>query len=81
MEKTAGNNNPGAKLCSCTDTACPLHPTNHTKGCTPCIAKCLKQGEIPSCFFRAIDHPKPTKDWHYADFAALVNAAKEAGKL
>ncbi len=68
-------------FCTCTDTKCPFHPTNHTHGCTPCIAKNLREGEIPSCFFNAIDHPKTTGEWHYEDFAALVNAAKAAGKL
>ena len=68
-------------FCTCPDTSCPFNPVNHDKGCTPCIAKNLRQGEIPSCFFRAIDHPKPTGNWHYEDFAALVQAAKDAGKL
>ena len=68
-------------FCTCTDTKCPFHPSNHDKGCTPCIAKNLKEGEIPTCFFKAIDCPKPTKNWHYEDFAELVKAAKECGKL
>lgn len=25
--------------CTCTDLKCPFHPTNHDKGCTPCINK------------------------------------------
>lgn len=41
-------------FCTCTDKACPLHPTNHDKGCDPCIRKNLKAGEIPSCFFRLV---------------------------
>ena len=64
-------------FCTCQDRACPLHPANHEQGCTMCIRKCLRRKEIPSCFFRDIDHPKPTQDWHYEDFAALVMAAKE----
>ena len=43
----------------------------------PCIAKNLKEREIPTCFFHAVDHPKPTPDWHFEDFAALVQAAQE----
>ena len=39
-------------FCTCTDHACPNHPTNHDRGCTPCIAKCLSQHEIPTCFYR-----------------------------
>ncbi len=68
-------------FCTCSDTACPFHPANHTHGCTPCIAKNLREGEIPTCFYKAIDYPKPTAKWHFEDFAALVDAAKAAGKL
>ena len=28
-----------AKFCTCTDLKCPNHPTNHDKGCTPCITE------------------------------------------
>ncbi len=68
-------------FCTCTDKNCPCHPSNHNKGCTPCIAKNLKGGEIPSCFFKSIDFPKYTKDWFFEDFAKLVTEAKSAGKL
>ena len=27
-------------------------PLNHDRGCTPCIGKCLREGELPSCFFQ-----------------------------
>lgn len=64
-------------FCTCTDTKCPYNPVNHDQGCTPCIAKNLREGEIPSCFFKSIDCPKPTENWHYEDFAALVQAAKD----
>ena len=67
-------------FCTCTDLACPLHPSNHEKGCTPCSAKNLQDKEIPSCFFRAVGYPKPTKDWYFEDFAALMNAKAEAEK-
>lgn len=39
-----------SKFCTCRDLKCPFHPTNHSKGCSLCIAKNLKEGEIPSCF-------------------------------
>ena len=68
------------EICTCTSTDCPNHPTNHDQGCTPCILKNLTLKEIPSCFYNDIDHPKPTKAYHYEDFAALVNEAKAAGK-
>lgn len=41
--------------CTCRDLECPNHPTNHNKGCDPCIAKNLALGEIPACFFRQVD--------------------------
>lgn len=42
-------------FCTCEDTNCPLHPSNHDKGCNLCIAKNLKKGEIPTCFFKKIN--------------------------
>ena len=44
-----------APFCTCKDHACPLNPHNHDKGCTLCVEKCLKLGEIPSCFFKLVD--------------------------
>ncbi len=64
-------------FCSCTDLACPFHPSNHEQGCVPCIAKNLKEREIPSCFFHAVDAPKLTENWHFEDFAAMVQAAQQ----
>lgn len=63
-------------FCTCTDLKCPCHPTNHDQGCSLCIRKNLHEKEIPSCFFHDNDHPKPTENWFYEDFAALVYAAK-----
>ena len=64
------------EFCTCTDLSCPCHPTNHDRGCELCILKNLRQKEIPGCFFNDIDWEKPTPDWHYEDFAALVEAAR-----
>ena len=69
------------EFCTCTDTKCPFHPTNHDQGCSLCIQKNLKLKEIPSCFFHDIDCEKPTTEWHYQDFAALVEKAEREGKL
>ena len=69
------NDNFGAvpvPFCTCTDTKCPCHPSNHDKGCTLCIAKNLKAREIPSCFFHAAGGEKPTENWFFEDFAALI---------
>lgn len=38
----------------------------------PCIAKCLKQHEIPTCFFKDISTdllPGDEQDWTYKGFA------------
>ncbi len=65
------------QFCTCTDTKCPCHPSNHDQGCTLCVLKNLRQKEIPSCFFHDIGGEKPTPGWHYEDFAALVEAARK----
>lgn len=69
------------EFCTCTDLECPCHPVNHEQGCNLCILKNLHGKEIPSCFFHDIDCRKPTEDWRYEDFAALVTTAKACGKL
>ena len=58
-----------APFCTCKDKKCPLNPVNHDKGCTFCIAKCLKDGEIPSCFFVAVAGHSNQGSYTYADFA------------
>lgn len=60
------------EFCTCGDTKCPNHPTNHDRGCTPCIIKNLECGEIPSCFFNAQGKPKRGEGYHYEDFARTV---------
>ncbi len=69
------------EFCTCTDYECPCHPVNHDQGCNLCILKNLKLKEIPSCFYNDIDCEKPTENYFYEDFAALVTAAKAEGKL
>lgn len=61
-----------SEFCTCKDTDCPLHPSNHDKGCSLCIAKNLKLGEIPNCFFNLVDKEKKSTDYKFADFARLV---------
>lgn len=61
-----------AAMCTCSDTACPNHPANHTDGCTRCIRKCLTLGEIPSCFFIAVSGRSDQGSYTYADFARQV---------
>lgn len=63
-----------ADFCTCTDRAYALHPVNHDKGCTPCIAKNLKENEIPSCFFaRVADDAGGLGDYSMENFARLTN--------
>ena len=63
-------------FCTCTDHACPFNPhnpENDGKGCDLCITKCLKRGEIPSCFFKAVSaEKKPENGYTYRDFAKFV---------
>ena len=59
-------------FCTCTDYACPMHPTNHEKGCAPCIAKNLALREIPSCFFNTLGASGERGTFFYEDFAEAV---------
>jgi hypothetical protein len=67
-----------AAFCTCSDRGCPRHPANHDQGCTPCIAKNLREGEIPSCFFNAACGPQKRPAYHYGDFARAVLAVEGA---
>ena len=59
-------------FCTCGDTACPNHPANHSDGCTLCIAKNLRLGEIPSCFFHKADPEYRGPGYTMEDFAKLI---------
>ena len=61
-----------SEFCSCTNMACPLHPTKHDKGCAPCINKNLKLKEIPNCFFGLVDGSEEREGDSFKDFAELV---------
>ena len=64
-------------FCTCRDTKCPLNPVNHDRGCTPCIGKCLRESELPSCFFNAVaPYRGPDADYTYQGFAQLVLEAE-----
>ena len=56
-----GKNMDAREFCTCTDHKCPFNPVNNEKGCNLCVLKCLKQNEIPSCFFKKISAEKPEK--------------------
>lgn len=66
-----------SEFCTCSDRKCPLHPANHNKGCSLCIAKNLKQREIPNCFFNLVDKDYNCGGYSFADFAKLVLGQKE----
>ena len=65
-------------FCTCADLSCPFHPTNHDKGCTPCIAKNLSENEIPSCFFRKANADMPRESYGFKDFAKAVSDKENA---
>lgn len=60
-----------SKFCTCTHLKCPLHPTNHDKGCSLCIEKNLKTKEMPDCFFNVLES-KDRKGDSFEDFAEIV---------
>ena len=59
-------------FCSCTNLDCPLHPTKHDEGCTPCIKKNLRLKEMPNCFFNLLEGADARKGDSFDDFAKLV---------
>ena len=59
-------------FCTCRDTDCPMHPSRHDQGCSPCIRKNLREGEIPSCFFNRVGSASELTSFHFEDFAAYV---------
>ncbi len=68
-------------FCTCGETDCPMHPSNHDRGCDPCIRKNLKEGEIPSCFFNLVnDDLSAQDDFTIAGFVSfyLKNTAASA---
>ena len=67
---------PGVKFCTCDDHSCPHNPCNHERGCTPCIAKNLREHEIPTCLFNAISPNRIETDkdeWSWQAFARHVD--------
>lgn len=69
-----------SEFCTCKDRACPLHPSNHDKGCSLCIAKNIRKKEIPSCLFNAADG-YPSKDgYSFEAFARHILNLKADNK-
>lgn len=63
-------------FCTCSFEDCPLHPHNHEQGCGPCIAKNLKNREIPNCFFNMVDGLDKRKGYTFFDFAEAVTESQ-----
>lgn len=61
-----------SKFCTCENFGCPLHPTMHDKGCTPCIQKNLAYRQIPECFFNLVENSGSREDSFFEDFAELI---------
>ena len=61
-----------SSFCTCKDLTCPFHPSNHDRGRAPCIAKNLKEMEIPSCFFNLVETEHNGKRYKFEDFANSV---------
>lgn len=59
-------------FCTCKNFECPMHPTNHERGCGPCIAENLKLHDVPSCFFNLVDPDHKRNDDRFEDFADCV---------
>ena len=66
-----------SQFCTCNSLDCPHHPTNHDKGCTPCIEKNLRTKEIPGCFFRLFENHADRDGDTIFDFAKLVLASQD----
>ncbi len=66
-----------APFCTCENLACPLHPTNHDKGCTPCISKNLGTKEMPTCFFKKLKGADQPHGDSFEDFARMVLAESD----
>lgn len=64
-------------FCTCKDHACPLHPVNHEKGCSLCIAKNIKKKEIPSCLFDVAGGYPSKEGYSFEAFARLVLGVKK----
>lgn len=67
--------------CTCRDTKCPRHPSNHADGCDRCVKYCLAVGEIPSCFFnKVISDIDKVESFSIEGFARTVLNNRGQGK-
>ena len=59
-------------FCTCTNYTCKLHPTNHQKGCAPCLEHNLSIDKMPRCFFAKLCDAEKLTGYTFSDFAKLV---------
>ncbi len=60
-------------FCTCKNTDCKLHPSNHNEGCSPCIKKNLAAKHLPNCYFNLVTEDKSKiKGYGLKEFAELV---------
>ena len=65
-----------SSFCTCKNINCPLHPTKHDKGRSPCISKNLQLKEIPNCFFNLIENAEKRTGDTFEDFSKLISCLK-----
>lgn len=73
-DNSGGGGRAPSGFCTCENLSCPLHPSRYGAGCTPCIAKNLRLGEIPNCFFNLVEGASLRSGDGFEDFARLVLA-------
>ena len=60
-------------FCTCQNTACRCHPSNHSQGCDLCIQKRAAQRRDPQLLFQSGDPARETvEDCTMAAFARRV---------
>ncbi len=69
-------------FCTCRDRECQFNPNNpatYCHSCDECVSKNLKNGEIPSCFFRKVkDDLMGVEEFTFESFVKFWNENKKA---
>lgn len=72
MNHKKGENMTAFDFCTCDNFNCVHHPKNNDGSCTACVAKNLRNNEIPSCFFNKADGIKKRAKYKFEDFAEVI---------
>lgn len=68
-------------FCTCPVTQCPRHPSNHDKGCDPCIKDNILKKKMPACMFVAVsDDVSGVRDFTIKGFVDFYLKATENNK-